>query len=350
MQDKIIVTGGCGFIGSHTVITLINHNYEVVIIDDLSNSNIQILDRIENITGIKPYFEQVDLKSSEATQAVFNTHKDAKAVIHFAAHKAVAESINDPLMYYQNNLFSLINTLKAQQDNGINHLIFSSSATVYGNPTVMPITEDAPTQRSFSPYGNTKKIAEEILEDFTNSQSEISVISLRYFNPIGAHESGEIGEFPTGIPNNLMPYITQTAAGVREKLMVFGNDYPTKDGTPIRDYIHVVDLAEAHLKALQRLLSLTSSHPLEVFNLGTGKGYSVLEMIKAFEAVSGSPLNYEITGRRPGDVPEMFASTDLAKQVLNWEASRGLQEMIQSSWTWEQNLRNELQKTRVGFD
>ena len=342
MQEKIIVTGGCGYIGSHTVITLMNHNYEVVILDDLSNSNVQIIDRIEKITGVRPHFEQVDLKSFEATQAVFKTHKDSKAVIHFAAHKAVAESIQNPLMYYQNNLFSLINTLKAQEDNGINHLIFSSSATVYGSPKTMPITEDAPTQRSFSPYGNTKKMAEEILEDFTNSQSDISVISLRYFNPIGAHESGQIGEFPTGIPNNLMPYITQTAAGVREKLMVFGNDYPTKDGTPIRDYIHVVDLAEAHLKALQRLLDPTSTQPLEVFNLGTGKGYSVLEMIKAFEAVSGSPLNYEITERRPGDVPEMFASTDLAKQVLNWEASRGLQEMIQSSWTWEQNLRNEI--------
>jgi UDP-glucose 4-epimerase len=344
MQEKIIVTGGCGYIGSHTVVTLMNHNYEVVIIDDLSNSNAQILDRIQKITGVKPHFEQVDLKSYEATQSIFKTHKDAKAVIHFAAHKAVAESIKNPLMYYQNNLFSLINTLKAQQEYGINRLIFSSSATVYGNPSTMPITEDAPTQRSFSPYGNTKKMAEEILEDFTNSTSEVSVISLRYFNPIGAHESGQIGEFPTGVPNNLMPYITQTAAGIREKLMVFGNDYPTKDGTPIRDYIHVVDLAEAHLKAVQRLLDPASTKPLEVFNLGTGKGFSVLEMINAFEAVSGSPLNYEITERRPGDVAEMFASTALAKQVLNWEATRGLKEMIQSSWIWEQNLRNELKK------
>ncbi|MDA9874975.1 UDP-glucose 4-epimerase GalE [Flavobacteriaceae bacterium] len=344
MQEKIIVTGGCGYIGSHTVITLIHHNYEVVILDDLSNSNLQILDRIEKITGNRPQFEQVDLKSSEATQSVFRTHKDAKAVIHFAAHKAVAESVENPLMYYQNNLFSLLNVLKAQQENAINHLIFSSSATVYGNPSKMPITEDAPKQRSSSPYGNTKKIAEEILEDFTNSQSEISVISLRYFNPIGAHESGQIGEFPTGIPNNLMPYITQTAAGIREKLMVFGNDYPTKDGTPIRDYIHVVDLAEAHLKALQRLLDSSVTKPLEVFNLGTGNGYSVLEMIAAFETVSGSPLNYEITDRRPGDVPVMFASTTLAKQVLNWEATRGLHEMIQSSWAWEQNLRNELEQ------
>ena len=344
MQDKIIVTGGCGYIGSHTVVTLINHNFEVVIIDDLSNSNAQILDRIQKITGVRPHFEQVDLKSYEATQSIFKTHKDAKAVIHFAAHKAVAESIKNPLMYYQNNLFSLINTLKAQEEHCINRLIFSSSATVYGNPSSMPITEDAPTQRSFSPYGNTKKMAEEILEDFTNSTSEVSVISLRYFNPIGAHESGQIGEFPTGVPNNLMPYITQTAAGIREKLMVFGNDYPTKDGTPIRDYIHVVDLAEAHLKAVQRLLDPASTKPLEVFNLGTGKGFSVLEMINAFEAVSGSPLNYEITERRPGDVAEMFASTALAKQVLNWEATRGLKEMIQSSWTWEQNLRNELKK------
>lgn len=344
MQEKIIVTGGCGYIGSHTVITLIQHNYQVVIFDDLSNSNPQILDRIEKITGTKPHFEQVDLKSSEATNAVFKTHKDAKAVIHFAAHKAVAESIQNPLMYYQNNLFSLINTLKAQEQYGINHLIFSSSATVYGTPDTMPITENEPTQRPFSPYGNTKKMAEEILEDLTNTSSEISVILLRYFNPIGAHESGQIGEFPTGIPNNLMPYITQTAAGVREKLSVFGNDYPTKDGTPIRDYIHVVDLAEAHLKALQRLLDSTPTNPIEIFNLGTGKGVSVLEMINAFETVSGSPLNYEITDRRPGDVPEMFASTALAKQELNWEATRGLHEMIQSSWTWEQNLRNELEK------
>lgn len=344
MKDKIIVTGGCGYIGSHTVITLIDHNYEVVILDDLSNSNPQILDRIEKITGIRPHFEEVDLKSFDATQSVFRTHKDAKAVIHFAAHKAVAESIQDPLMYYQNNLFSLINTLKAQYNQGIKHHIFSSSATVYGNPSTVPITENEPTQRPFSPYGNTKKIAEEILEDFTNSQSEMSVISLRYFNPIGAHESGQIGEFPNGIPNNLMPYITQTAAGIREKLMVFGNDYPTNDGTPIRDYIHVVDLAEAHLKALQRLLDLSPTTPLEVFNLGTGNGYSVLEMISAFETVSGSPLNYEITDRRPGDVPEIFASTDLAKQVLNWAATRSLHEMIQSSWTWEQNLRNEQDK------
>ncbi len=342
MKDKVIVTGGCGYIGCHTVITLIHHNYEVVIIDDFSNSSPQILDRIERISGVRPHFEQVDLKSFEATQAVFKTHKDAKAVIHFAAHKAVAESIQNPLMYYQNNLFSLLNVLKAQQENSINHLIFSSSATVYGNPSKMPITEDAPTQRSSSPYGNTKKIAEEILEDFTNSQSEISVISLRYFNPIGAHASGQIGEFPSGIPNNLMPYITQTAAGIREKLMVFGNDYPTKDGTPIRDYIHVVDLAEAHLKALERLLDTSTTSPLEIFNVGTGNGFSVLEMIKAFEAVSGSPLNYEITDRRPGDVPEMFASTTLAKNVLKWEASRNLKDMIQSSWTWEQNLRSEL--------
>ena len=343
MQEKIIVTGGCGYIGSHTVITLINHAYEVVIIDNLSNSNFQVLDRIEKITKVKPQFEQVDLKSLEATLAVFETHKDAKAVIHFAAHKAVSESVQTPLMYYQNNLFSLLNTLIAQQKNGINHHIFSSSATVYGNPTTFPITEKTQVQRPFSPYGNTKKIAEEILEDFTNSQADISVISLRYFNPIGAHESGHIGEFPSGVPNNLMPYITQTAVGLREKLMVFGNDYPTKDGTPIRDYIHVVDLAEAHLKALQRLLNSADTNPFQVFNLGSGKGFSVLEIIKTFEAVSGRPLNYEITSRRPGDVPEMFASTELAKQVLNWEAVRDLHDMIQSSWTWEQNLRNEIE-------
>ena len=273
-------------------------------------------------------------------------HNDAAGVIHFAAHKAVAESVQKPLMYYKNNLLFFIKYFRIATANmELIIFIFSSSATVYGTPNTLPITEDAPTRNDpSSPYGNTKKIAEEILEDFTNSQSEISVISLRYFNPIGAHESGQIGEFPTGIPNNLMPYITQTAAGIREKLMVFGNDYPTKDGTPIRDYIHVVDLAEAHLKALQRLLDSSVTKPLEVFNLGTGNGYSVLEMIAAFETVSGSPLNYEITDRRPGDVPVMFASTTLAKQVLNWEATRGLHEMIQSSWAWEQNLRNELEQ------
>ena len=341
MSQKIIVTGGCGYIGSHTVIELINNNYEVVIADDLSNSTLQILDRIEKITAVRPEFAHIDLKSAAATKDFFESHKDAAAVIHFAAHKAVAESIQNPLMYYNNNFVSLINVLISMQEFGVSNFIFSSSATVYGNPSIMPIREQTPTQRPFSPYGNSKRIAEEILEDVCSAHPEFSTILLRYFNPIGAHLSGLIGEFPSGIPNNLMPYITQTAAGVREKLSVFGDDYHTKDGTAVRDYIHVVDLAEAHVKAVSRLISSHSESNIETINLGTGIGYSVLEVIKAFEAVSGKPLNYEVTKRREGDVAELYASTTLAKKLLNWEAKFGLESMIQSSWDWEQNLRNE---------
>ena len=339
MKHKIIVTGGCGYIGSHTVIALIENNYEVVIIDDLSNSSEQIIDRITRITGVKPIFENVDLKDLEATKQVFGNHKDADAVIHFAAHKAVAESVQEPLKYYQNNLYSLLNTLIAQKENGIHNIIFSSSATVYGNPSILPITEKSETQRPFSPYGNTKKMAEEIIEDVVKANTKLSAISLRYFNPIGAHQSGLIGELPSGTPNNLMPFITQTAAGVREKLMVYGNDYPTKDGTPIRDYIHVVDLAEAHVIAVNRLIKKQQEKQFEIFNLGTGDGYSVLEIINAFESISEKPLNYEITKRRAGDVPQLYADINLAKEKLGWTAKRGLAEMIGSSWKWEQNIR-----------
>jgi len=339
MKPKIIVTGGCGYIGSHTVIALIENNYEVVIIDDLSNSSEQIIDRITRITGLKPIFENVDLKDIKSTKQVFGNHRDANAVIHFAAHKAVAESVQEPLKYYQNNLYSLINTLISQKENGINNIIFSSSATVYGNPNILPITEKSETQRPFSPYGNTKKMAEEIIEDVVNVSTDFSAISLRYFNPIGAHPSGLIGELPSGTPNNLMPFITQTAAGVREKLMVYGNDYPTKDGTPIRDYIHVVDLAEAHVIAVNRLIEKKQEKQFEIFNLGTGDGYSVLEIINAFESISGKPLNYEITDRRAGDVPKLYADINLAKEKLGWTAKRGLTEMIGSSWKWEQNIR-----------
>jgi len=341
MKGKIIVTGGCGYIGSHTVIELIENKFSVVILDDLSNSNVDVLNRIEKITGTKPQFEQVDLKDITKTSTVFMKHNDADAVIHFAAHKAVGESVQEPLMYYQNNFYSLINTLVSQQENNINNFIFSSSATVYGTPNTLPITEKNETQRPFSPYGNTKKVAEEILDDLTKSSSTFSAISLRYFNPIGAHESGLIGELPNGIPNNLMPYITQTAAGVREKLMVYGNDYPTKDGTPIRDYIHVVDLAKAHVIAVKRLLNDEQETPLEFFNLGTGIGYSVLDVINSFELVTNSKLNYEITDRRDGDVPKLYASTDLAKEKLEWKADKNLKDMIKSSWVWEQNLREE---------
>ncbi|MGB0892512.1 MAG: UDP-glucose 4-epimerase GalE [Flavobacteriaceae bacterium] len=340
MNDKIIVTGGCGYIGSHTVIELIKNKYEVVILDDLSNSSEETIDRIEKITGKKPKFVNIDLKDVFKTREVFKKHKDAKAVIHFAAHKAVGESVNNPLKYYQNNLYSLLNTLSFQIENGINNFIFSSSATVYGTPDKLPITEQNKTQRPFSSYGNTKKVAEEILDDLINSNNSFSAISLRYFNPIGAHESGLVGELPSGIPNNLMPYITQTAVGIREKLMVYGNDYATKDGTPIRDYIHVVDLAQAHVIAVKRLIDKKQETAFETFNLGTGNGFSVLDVINTFEAVTDLKLNYEITGRREGDVPELYASTDLAKEKLGWTAEKSLDEMIRSSWKWEQKLRN----------
>ena len=339
-MKKIIVTGGCGYIGSHTTIELIENDFEVVIFDDLSNSSEKTLERIEKITGVRPIFEKIDLKDERATEFAFDRYKDAFAVIHFAALKAVGDSIEKPLEYYQNNLYSFLNTLMCQHKLGIHKFIFSSSATVYGNPDVLPITEENKTQRPFSPYGNTKKIAEEILDDFTKANPNFAAISLRYFNPIGAHESGNIGELPNGTPNNLMPYITQTAAGVRKKLMVFGNDYPTKDGTPIRDYIHVVDLAKAHVKALKRLLKQDQEQPLEIYNLGTGNGFSVLDVIQSFDRVSNTKLKYEITDRRDGDVPKLYAATDLALEKLGWKAEKGLDEMIDSSWRWEQKYRN----------
>jgi UDP-glucose 4-epimerase len=342
MNNKIIVTGGCGYIGSHTAVELIENDFNVVIFDDLSNSTEKTISRIHKITGVVPTFVKVDLKDPMATALAIEAHKDASGVIHFAAHKAVGESVQKPLMYYKNNLYSLLNTLEAQRKHGINNFIFSSSATVYGTPKTLPITEKNETQRPFSPYGNTKKIAEEILDDFTKASANFSAISLRYFNPIGAHESGSLGELPNGIPNNLMPYITQTAAGVRDKLMVYGNDYPTKDGTPIRDYIHVVDLAKAHVIGIKRLLNKEQEQSIEFFNLGTGVGYSVLDVINSFESVTNSKLNYEITARRDGDVPQLYASTDLAKEKLGWSADRELNDMISSSWTWEQNLRSEL--------
>lgn len=340
MKNKIIVTGGCGYIGSHTVIELIENNYTVIILDDLSNSTEETLHRIEKITNVKPSFINIDLKDELKTKKVFKEHKDAKAVINFAAHKAVGESVQKPLMYYKNNLYSLINTLTALTENSINGFIFSSSATVYGTPKSLPITEQSKTQRPFSPYGNTKKIAEEIIDDLIKSETNLSAISLRYFNPIGAHESGLIGELPSGIPNNLMPYITQTAVGIREKLMVYGNDYPTKDGTPIRDYIHVVDLAKAHVLAVERIIKNQQEKPFEIFNLGTGNGFSVLDIINSFEEVTNSKLNYEITDRRAGDVPKLFASIDLVKNKLGWKPSKSLNEMIKSSWDWERKLND----------
>ncbi|WP_339337449.1 MULTISPECIES: UDP-glucose 4-epimerase GalE [unclassified Croceitalea] len=337
MNKKIIVTGGCGFIGSHTSVELQNNGYDVVLIDDLSNAYEDMVDRVCTITGIRPIFERVDLKEEEETLLCFEKHKDAIGVIHFAAHKAVGESKSDPIKYYENNFKSLIHVLKGMQLNGISNIIFSSSATVYGLPEKLPIREDLPTQRPFSPYGNTKKVGEEILEDVIKC-GWLRAISLRYFNPIGAHESGNIGELPQGTPNNLMPYITQTAIGKLEQLQVFGNDYPTKDGTPIRDYIHVVDLALAHVKALEYLLNNQDTRDLEIFNLGTGEGSTVMEVIKTFERVSGQELNYKVVERREGDVPSLFADGDKASKILGWEAKRDLEKMIEDSWNWEQKI------------
>ena len=339
MRKKIIVTGGCGYIGSHTVIELIESGYDVLVFDNLSNSTEVSLDRIKQITGTRPAFFQIDLSDAKETNRCFKQHQDAQAVIHFAAHKAVGESVTDPLKYYQNNLFALINTLTSQRENGINKFIFSSSATVYGDPDHLPVTEESELKRASSPYGNSKKIGEEILEDLIKSDLTFSAISLRYFNPIGAHASGFIGEIPSGIPNNLMPYITQTAAGIREQLLLYGNDYPTPDGTAIRDYIHVVDLAQAHVVALKRLLEQQQESPLEVFNLGTAKGYSVLEVIHSFESVTQVQLNYKLTDRRAGDIASLYAATEQTENKLGWKAQKGLDEMMRSSWAWEQYYR-----------
>ena len=339
MKQKILVTGGCGYIGSHTVVELIENNFDVLIIDDLSNSNKETIENIHKITGVKPIFYACDLKEIHTVRKILKENKDIAATIHFAAYKAVGESVAKPLLYYQNNLVSLLNILSTQLEIGTTNFIFSSSATVYGNPKTLPITEENETQRPFSPYGNSKKIAEEILEDLSKANKDCNLISLRYFNPIGAHKSGLIGELPNGIPNNLMPYITQTAVGLRDKLSVYGNDYPTPDGTPIRDYIHVVDLAKAHVKALKRQLQNKQEENFEVFNLGTGKGYSVLEVIKAFEKVSKQKLNYEIVARRDGDVPKLYAATKLAEEKLEWKANKSLEEMIASAWQWEQKVR-----------
>lgn len=341
MGRKIIVTGGCGYVGSHIVVQLIENQFEVLILDNLSNSSEASLDRIKQITGKRPLFIKVDLSDRAAMAKIFEQHNDALAVIHLAALKAVGESIEIPLKYYYNNLNCLLNTLNSQIENGINKFVFSSSATVYGSPDELPITEKSNTKRPFSPYGNSKRIGEEIIEDLCKIKCDFSSISLRYFNPIGAHESGIIGELPKGVPNNLMPYITQTAAGIRDKLMVFGGDYPTHDGTAIRDYVHVMDLAQAHIDALNRLLNEEQDTPYETFNLGSAKGYSVLEMIQTFEAVSKVKLNYEITERRAGDITELYASTKLAEEKLGWKAERNIDEMIRSSWEWEQNLRSE---------
>ncbi|HSV76686.1 MAG TPA: UDP-glucose 4-epimerase GalE [Bacteroidales bacterium] len=338
MPKKVLVTGGTGYIGSHTTVELQQAGYQVVIVDNLSNSTDKIVGQIGQITGRVPTFYQVDLCDEAALRMVFREHPDLAGVIHFAAYKAVGESVELPLKYYHNNLVSLINLLQVMQETRVFNMVFSSSCTVYGQPDTLPVTEQSPIKKAFSPYGNTKQISEEILADAA-TVSDLKVISLRYFNPIGAHESALIGELPIGIPNNLVPFITQTAIGLRPKIMVFGNDYNTPDGTCIRDYIHVVDLAKAHVVAMQRMLLQVMENNVEFFNLGTGKGTSVLEAIKAFEKVSGLKLNFEITKRREGDVEKVWADVAHANGKLGWKAEKGLEEMMLSAWQWEQNLK-----------
>jgi len=336
---KILVTGGLGYIGSHTVVELQNKGFEVVIIDNLSNSSEDVLKGITAITGNAPSFEKIDLRNKTAVQEFFKKNNDINGVIHFAASKAVGESVTNPLLYYENNISSLVHVLQELQQKPEANFIFSSSCTVYGQADVMPIDENAAIKPAMSPYGNTKQIGEEIIND-VSKVSTINAILLRYFNPIGAHPSAEIGELPIGVPQNLVPFITQTGIGLRSELMVYGNDYPTKDGTCIRDYIHVVDLANAHVIALQRLLENKNTDPVEIFNLGTGVGSSVLEVISSFEKASGKPFPYTITKRREGDVTKTYASTEKANKVLGWKTKSSLDEAIESAWKWEQKVRN----------
>jgi UDP-glucose 4-epimerase len=334
-KSKILVTGGLGFIGSHTVVELQNEGYEVIIIDDLSNTRIEVLEGITAITGIEPEYVNLDLKNKALVAQFFKEHK-IKGVIHFAASKAVGESVEQPLKYYENNIATLVYLLESMAAHKVPYFIFSSSCTVYGQADELPITENAPVKAAESPYGNTKQIGEEILKDLTKV-SDLRAIALRYFNPIGAHASGLIGELPIGVPQNLIPFVTQTAAGIRKELSVFGDDYPTPDGTAIRDYIHVVDLAKAHISALKRLMLGKNSSKMEFFNVGTGKGSSVLEVIKAFEKVSKTHLNYKIVGRREGDIISAYADTSLANKELEWKAELGLEEALASAWQWQLN-------------
>lgn len=335
---KILVTGGTGYIGSHTVVELQNKGYDVVIVDNLSNSHIEVLDKIEEISGKRPLFEQFDLIDVEKTKDFFSRNNDISGIIHFAAYKAVGESVGDPLKYYRNNLFSLVNILENMKVQGIGNLVFSSSCTVYGQPDELPVAENAPIQMAMSPYGNTKQISEEIIQD-TAKVTNVNAILLRYFNPIGGHESSLIGELPLGVPNCLVPFITQTAIGIRKELSVFGEDYNTPDGTAVRDYIHVVDLAKAHVIAVDRLIEENQKKKVEIFNLGTGNGFSVLEVINSFEKVSKQKLNYKIVERRAGDVEQVFADTKFANDELGWKAEKTLDEMLLTAWNWELALQ-----------
>ncbi|MCV6628879.1 MAG: UDP-glucose 4-epimerase GalE [Flavobacteriaceae bacterium] len=337
---KILVTGGLGFIGSHTVVELQAKGFEVIIVDDLSNSDEAVLDGIAAISGKKPVFVKMDLREKSAVQKFFSTHNDIRGVIHFAASKAVGESVEQPLMYYENNINTLVYLLQELQAKEEASFIFSSSCTVYGQADKMPITEDAPVKVAESPYGNTKQIGEEIIRDTCAVNQQLKAIALRYFNPMGSHPSAEIGELPKGVPQNLVPFITQTGVGLREELQVFGEDYDTPDGTAIRDYIHVVDLAKAHVVALERLLENQNKTNYEVFNVGTGKGSSVMEVIESFEKVSGTKLPYKVVGRRAGDIMEAYADTTKANTELGWQAVSSLDQAMSSAWKWEQKIRS----------
>lgn len=338
-MKQILVTGGTGYIGSHTAVELQNAGFEVIIVDNLSNSSIEVLDGIEKISGIRPVFEEFDLIDGEKVNAFFGKYPNIEAIIHFAAFKAVGESVALPLKYYRNNLVSLVNILDAMDRFNVPGIVFSSSCTVYGQPESLPVTENAPILKANSPYGNTKQISEEIIQDTLVACPKLNAIALRYFNPVGSHPTALIGELPLGVPQNLVPFITQTAAGLRNQLSVFGSDYNTPDGTAIRDYIHVVDLAKAHVVAVKRLVESKNKKAFEVFNLGTGNGLSVLEVVKAFERVSGQKLNYKIVDRRPGDVEKVYADTAFANEELGWKAESTLDDILASAWKWEKKIR-----------
>ena len=340
MKGKILVTGGTGYIGSHTTVELIESGYEVVVVDNLSNSQASVIDRIEQITGLRPQFFNFDLCDRSALENCLKSAGKIDGIIHFAASKAVGESVENPLLYYRNNISSLINLLEGMNQYGISNIVFSSSCTVYGQPQKLPVDENTPIPKAQSPYGNTKQICEEILQDAAKAHPSLNVISLRYFNPVGAHNSALIGELPNGVPSNLVPFITQTAAGLRSSLKVFGSDYDTHDGTAVRDYIHVVDLAQAHVRTLQLMLSKEFETQWSAYNLGTGVGYSVLDVIKSFEAVTDVKLNYEMAPRRPGDIEKIYADATRANEELKWKAERSLDDMMRSAWAWQKSLQD----------
>lgn len=342
MKQTILVTGGTGFIGSHTTVELQQAGYNVVIVDNLSNSKADVIDGIENITGIRPAFEHVDCCDLEAMDGVFTKYPDIQGIIHFAASKAVGESVEKPLLYYRNNITSLLNLLELMPKHNVKGIIFSSSCTVYGQPSKenLPVTEEAPIQKALSPYGNTKQINEEIIQDYIHSGAPIKSVILRYFNPIGAHPSALIGELPNGVPMNLIPFVTQTAIGIRQQLKIFGNDYNTPDGTCIRDYIYVVDLAKAHVKAMERVLEVEGTDAVEVFNIGTGKGVSTLEVIEGFERATGVKLNWTYAPRREGDIEKVWGNVDKANKVLGWKADANLDDVLRSAWKWQQSLKD----------